>query len=100
MSRPETDDLRISGVDPLISPAVLSYFLPISDPAAELVARSRREAEAILKGEDDRLLVVIGPCSIHDPSAAVEYGTRLKLSLIHISEPTRLDARSRMPSSA
>ncbi|NNC89584.1 MAG: 3-deoxy-7-phosphoheptulonate synthase [Akkermansiaceae bacterium] len=78
MSRPETDDLRIAGINPLISPSVLSYYLPITDEAAELVAQARKEAEAILSGEDDRLLVVIGPCSIHDPSAAVEYGTRLK----------------------
>ena len=78
MSRPETDDLRIAGINPLISPAVLSYYLPITDTAAELVARSRRETEAIIDGTDDRLLAVVGPCSIHDASAALEYGRRLK----------------------
>jgi 3-deoxy-7-phosphoheptulonate synthase len=78
VSRPETDDLRIAGIDPLISPAVLSYYLPITNEAADLVANSRRDAEAILRGDDDRLLVVVGPCSIHDPSAALEYGKRLK----------------------
>ena len=78
VSRPETDDLRIAGINPLISPAVLSYYLPITDPAAELVAITRRQAEAILAGRDDRLLVVVGPCSIHDPAAALDYGRRLK----------------------
>jgi 3-deoxy-7-phosphoheptulonate synthase len=73
-----TDDLRIDRIDPLISPAVLSYQLPLSESAAQLVASARKKAEAILKGEDDRLLVVVGPCSIHDPSAAIEYAMRLK----------------------
>ena len=76
--RHETDDLRIAGIDPLISPAVLSYYLPISNEAADLVYEARQRAESILLGEDDRLLVVVGPCSIHDPSAAIEYGSRLK----------------------
>lgn len=78
MSRPQIDDVRIAGIDPLISPAVLSYYLPIPDGAAELVASAREQAEAILSGTDDRLLVVVGPCSIHDASAAVEYGNRLR----------------------
>ena len=78
MATTNTDDLRIARIDPLISPAVLSYQLPMSESAAQLVATARADAEAILKGEDDRLLVVIGPCSIHDPSAAIEYATRLK----------------------
>jgi len=78
VSRQRTDDLRIAGLHPLISPAVLAYFLPISDEASELVARTRIEAARILRGDDDRLLVVVGPCSIHDPEAALEYGRRLK----------------------
>ena len=78
MATTNTDDLRINRIDPLISPAVLSYQLPLSESAAQLVASARKGAEAILKGEDDRLLVVVGPCSIHDPSAAIEYAMRLK----------------------
>jgi 3-deoxy-7-phosphoheptulonate synthase len=50
----------------------------MTNVAADLVAGARKQAEAILGGQDDRLLVVVGPCSIHDPSAAIEYGTRLK----------------------
>ncbi|YCM45283.1 3-deoxy-7-phosphoheptulonate synthase [Verrucomicrobiaceae bacterium 227] len=78
MAITNTDDLRIKGIDPLISPAVLSYYLPMTEKAAKVVENSRQISEAILKGEDDRLLVVVGPCSIHDPSAAIEYGQRLK----------------------
>ncbi len=78
MTQHRTDDLRISGLNPLISPAVLNYFLPVTEEISEVVAASRNEADAILKGRDDRLLVVIGPCSIHDPKAAIEYGERLK----------------------
>jgi len=78
VAKTTTDDLRIAGIHPLISPAVLDYYVPISEKAAQVVVKARQEAESILKGEDDRLLVVIGPCSIHDPSAAIEYADRLK----------------------
>lgn len=78
MTQHRTDDLRISGLNPLISPAVLNYFQPVTEQVSELVSTARNGADAILKGEDDRLLVVIGPCSIHDPAAAIEYGKKLK----------------------
>ena len=78
MSEQTTDDLRISGIRPLIAPAVLMADLPAIDEAAGLVTETRKGAEAILHGEDDRLLVVVGPCSIHDTKAALEYGGKLK----------------------
>ncbi len=78
MTRHRTDDLRITGLNPLISPAVLAYYLPLTEQASELVANARSQADAILQGEDDRLLAVVGPCSIHDPEAAVDYGRKLK----------------------
>ena len=78
MTKHQTDDLRISGINPLISPAVLAYYLPINEQAASVVHNSRVEADAILNLEDDRLLVVVGPCSIHDPEAALEYAGKLK----------------------
>lgn len=78
MTRHRTDDLRITGLNPLISPAVLAYYLPLTEPASELVASARSQADAILRGADDRLLAVVGPCSIHDPEAALEYGEKLK----------------------
>jgi len=78
MSLSQTDDLRIKSIRPLISPAVLSYYLPLSDTAAEVVADARAKTTAVLNGSDDRLLVVVGPCSIHDTKAAIEYGKLIK----------------------
>ena len=78
VTRHRTDDLRIAGLNPLISPAVLAYYLPVTDQASELVASTRTQAEAIVRGKDDRLLAVVGPCSIHDPDEAMEYAARLQ----------------------
>ena len=72
-----TDDLRIRGLRPLIPPAILMEELPVTEAASEVVAGTRQQAERIVSGEDDRLLVVAGPCSIHDPDAALDYGNRL-----------------------
>jgi 3-deoxy-7-phosphoheptulonate synthase len=72
-----TFDLRIREQKPLIAPAVLEDELPLSDAGAALVTRTRREVANIVTGADDRLLVVVGPCSIHDPAAAHEYAARL-----------------------
>ncbi|HXG53196.1 MAG TPA: 3-deoxy-7-phosphoheptulonate synthase [candidate division Zixibacteria bacterium] len=73
-----TDDLRIARTRPLLSPAILAEEIPLTDSAARRVSESRRAIEAILDGEDPRLLVVVGPCSVHDTRAALEYATRLK----------------------
>ena len=73
-----TSDLRIRATKPLLAPAILEEELPVDDARAELVSRSRRAIEAIVAGVDDRLLVIVGPCSIHDPAAAVEYAGRLR----------------------
>ena len=73
-----TDDERIQGVTPLPSPEALIRSYPIEESAVEsLVAATRRRIRDILEGSSDRLLVVAGPCSIHDPGAAVEYAGRL-----------------------
>ena len=70
----QTADLRIASLRPLISPAVLvEDELPITEKASESVAGARREAAAIVAGRDDRLLVIVGPCSIHDTEAATQY---------------------------
>ena len=72
-----TDDLRIAGIKPLIPPAILMEELPISEPASATVSRCREEIRAALEGRDDRLVVVAGPCSIHEPESAHEYADRL-----------------------
>ena len=72
-----TDDVRVSDLQPLISPAILAAEIPVSARAAGVVTAARRGIEQILSGESDRLLAVVGPCSIHDPGAAREYAARL-----------------------
>jgi 3-deoxy-7-phosphoheptulonate synthase len=73
----KVSDTRIEGYQPLLSPAALLYELPLSETGATLVERTRDEVSAVLNGADDRLLVVTGPCSVHDPKAAIEYAARL-----------------------
>jgi 3-deoxy-7-phosphoheptulonate synthase len=76
--RHRTDDVRIQSLRPLLPPAILMEELPVSEEASALVAESRRAATRVLHGHDDRLVVVVGPCSIHDPKAALEYAARLR----------------------
>ncbi|MDT8311550.1 MAG: 3-deoxy-7-phosphoheptulonate synthase, partial [Methylophaga sp.] len=73
-----TDDLRIVGIQEVLSPAQLHEQLPITEAASETVFNARSATQAILHQYDDRLIVIIGPCSIHDPSAARDYANRLK----------------------
>jgi 3-deoxy-7-phosphoheptulonate synthase len=70
-------DTRITGYEPLLSPAALLDELPLSQQASETVERTRGEVRALLDGVDDRLLVITGPCSVHDPRAAIDYAQRL-----------------------
>jgi 3-deoxy-7-phosphoheptulonate synthase len=74
---PGTRDTRIAGYEPLLSPAALLDELPLTDQAAGTVERTRAEVRAVLDGADDRLLVIAGPCSVHDPVAALDYAGRL-----------------------
>lgn len=71
------ENLRVRGVTRLITPTQIKEQLPASPAQMETVQRGREQARAILRGEDDRLLVVVGPCSIHDPEAALDYARRL-----------------------
>lgn len=73
-----TDDLRIRASRPLESPAALARELALDDAGAEFVARCRGAVEEIVLGRDPRLLVVVGPCSIHDPVAALDYAQQLR----------------------
>ena len=77
MLRP-TDDLRIEQIRPLIPPAILMENLPLSERASTTVAESREAVAQILRRNDDRLVVVVGPCSIHDVAAAKEYAQGLR----------------------
>jgi len=73
----KTSDLHIVETRPLLAPATLHNELPISETAAALVGETRDRIRDILSGSDRRLLVVVGPCSIHDVNAAYEYGEKL-----------------------
>ncbi|VEA03595.1 3-deoxy-D-arabinoheptulosonate-7-phosphate synthase [Salmonella enterica subsp. salamae] len=73
-----TDELRTARIDSLVTPTELAQRYPVSSSVASHVTDSRRRIEKILNGEDPRLLVVIGPCSIHDLNAAIEYATQLQ----------------------
>jgi 3-deoxy-7-phosphoheptulonate synthase len=71
------DDTRIDEVRPLITPALLQEWLPVTDVAERLVEDSRMAISRLLHGRDDRLLVVVGPCSIHDHDQAIDYARHL-----------------------
>jgi len=74
----QTDDERIQSIVPLPPPEHLIRFFPIEGtPAEQLIAKTRNSIKDILHGRSDRLLVIVGPCSIHDPEAAIEYAERL-----------------------
>ncbi len=74
-----TDDVRIELQRPLIPPAILVEESPLTEQASLLISDSRKQIGRILHGQDDRVLAVVGPCSIHDPAAALEYGQKLKV---------------------
>ena len=73
------DDTRIKAVRPLITPALLQEWLPPTEAALALVESSRAAISRVLHGQDDRLVVVVGPCSIHDHAQAMEYAHALKV---------------------
>ena len=73
----QTDDLRIKAIKELSTPAQIHQELPITEEAANTVYEARQAIHRILHDEDDRLLVIIGPCSVHDPVAALDYAQRL-----------------------
>ena len=74
----KTRDLRIESIRPLVPPAILLEELPLSVEGAEMVSTARETVSRILRGEDDRLIVVVGPCSIHDCAAALDYAHMLR----------------------
>jgi len=74
----KTDDLRITGIKEVIKPEQVHKEFPVSEAASRTVFDARADTHRILHGEDDRLLIVVGPCSVHDVTAALEYAKRLK----------------------
>ena len=78
MSKDSQRDVRISEISPLRSPDQLSFQLPLTEDDREKIALFRENVNNIISGKDNRLLAIVGPCSIHDPKAAIEYAEKLK----------------------
>jgi len=88
-----TDDLRIRDIRELTTPETLMREFAITEPASITVAAARKSLQRILHGQDDRLAVVIGPCSIHDPAAALDYANRLKEQRERLSDALEIIMR-------
>ncbi len=82
----KTDDVRITGIQEVSPPAEVHAEFPIDETASETVFHHRTAVHNILHGKDDRLVVIVGPCSIHDPSAARDYAKRLKSLIDELEE--------------
>lgn len=80
LNQPQTDDLRIRGIKEVRSPEEVRSDFPVSAGAAETVTKARAAIHRILSNEDDRLVVIVGPCSIHDPEAALDYAEKLMVA--------------------
>lgn len=89
----KTNNLKVSGITPIIAPADLRQVFPMSDNGREFVSRSREKIKEILQRRDRRLMVVVGPCSIHDTEAAVEYAKQLSALSRKVSDQLMLVMR-------
>src|SRR5438132_5204831 len=82
----KTRDLHVESIRPLLPPAILLEELPLDERGSLVVGRAREEVIRVLSGEDDRLLVVVGPCSVHDPVAGLDYARRLATLSAELSD--------------
>ena len=89
----KTRDLHVISIRPLLPPAILLEELPLTEKGSLVIGRARKEVTHVLNGEDDRLIVVVGPCSIHDPVAGLEYGRRLEAVADELGEDLRIVMR-------
>lgn len=88
-----TKDLRVEVIRPLVPPAILLEEMPLSEAGALAIAAWRTEIARILDREDDRLLVVVGPCSIHDAAAGIDYAMRLRILADQLADDLRIVMR-------
>src|SRR5260221_13872005 len=88
-----TDDVRIKWTKVVLPPVFLEEEMPMTERASSTIVQARSEISDILQGKDHRLLVVVGPCSIHDPKAAGEYATLLKTAIDDLSADLRVVIR-------
>ena len=78
MTMYQTDNLRIQGIKEVAAPSEVHEAFPITEEAAKTVHDARQSVHDILHGKDDRIVIIVGPCSVHDPDAAMEYAGKLK----------------------
>ena len=90
----KTNNLKIKSITPIIAPADLRQVFPVSEEGSAFVTSSRDQIKNIIKGKDPRLMVVVGPCSIHDPKAAIEYAERLARLSRQVSDQLLLIMRT------
>lgn len=89
----KTNNLKIKSITPIIAPTDLRQVFPLNEAGSEFIASSREQIKSILKGDDKRLMVVVGPCSIHDTQGAVEYAKRLSALAAELSDQLLLIMR-------
>ena len=85
-SKFNTDDLRICETKEVVAPVQVHDEIPITETAANTILQARNDVHKVLIGEDDRLVVIVGPCSIHDTKAAKEYAALLKKAKDNLKE--------------
>lgn len=90
----KTDELRTKALDSLVTPDALALEFPISEEISRNITSARKRIEAILSGEDKRLLVIIGPCSIHDTTAAKEYAVKLSQQKVRFAHRLEIVMRT------
>ena len=91
----ETNNLKVTNVEPIISPFNLKQVFPLSEQGAIFVNNSRNTIKAILQKEDPRLMAIVGPCSIHDEKAALEYAQKLSALARDLQEQIFIIMRDR-----
>src|SRR6266446_8342479 len=89
----KTRDLHVESNRPLVPPTILLEELPLTEPGSQVIARARDEIIRILNGDDDRLIAVVGPCSVHDPAAALDYAGRLQEQAVALAGDLRIVMR-------
>ncbi len=89
----ETDDLKIKEMKELIAPESLIEKFPISDEASKCVHDAREGVSGIMRGDDDRIVVIVGPCSVHNPASAIEYATKLRPLIAGYADSLRIIMR-------
>ena len=91
MTMYQTDNLRIQGIKEVAAPSQVHDAFPITETAAQTVHDARESVHNILHGADDRIVIIVGPCSVHDPEAAMEYAGKRRHSYLNYDAPLQYE---------